>query len=100
MPRRVNRRYMSKARRRRRLLYLAAGVIAVVVLVIAGMAIGRGHGKQTASAGSTSASGGKPASEATAGGRTPKPVSTAWTGPPSSSTHLKLKKVIISSQIS
>ena len=99
MPRRVNRTYMSRARRRRRLLYLVAAVIVVVVLVIGGLAIGRSHGKQTASAGPTPT--GRPTGKATVAARAPKPSPSAgWTGPPSSSTHLKLKKVIVSSQIS
>ena len=84
------RRNRTRVYRRRRLFALVAVVVLVVAIVAVVVAVTRGGGKP----------GGTPAAKAsTAGSSTPSP-SAAWSGPPSDKLDLKLRRVIVSADIS
>lgn len=109
--RRVRRASKARVYRRRRLFALIAAVVAIAVLggVLWAAVGGCGSGGTgSASGGSTASSGASPSGSSggdKSGGTqqavlTPSPSPTSWTGPPSSSLKLKLRKTIVSSEIS
>ena len=111
--RRVRRAKKARVYRRRRIVALIATVVIVVGLALVVWTVARGCGSDTggsastgaASRGSSSGANGSSGSGDKSGGAeqvalTPSPSPTAWTGPPSSSLKLKLRKTIISSAIS
>ena len=108
--RRVRRADKTRVYRRRRLYALIGAVVIVIVLVLLASSLLRGcgcgddgsaaTGGSSADAGGSSGSGGTgDGKDGNASGLTPSPSPTAWTGPPSSSLKLDLRKSIVSADI-
>jgi YVTN family beta-propeller protein len=98
--RRVRRASKARVYRRRRLYALIA--LVVVIVVLAGVIWGAvgGCGADDPATGSSPAGPGNGKNGGEETRLTPSPSPTAWTGPPSSSLKLKLRKTIVSPDIS